>query len=124
LKGEKPWKQCIEDASSHYCHAVTLNKQQGSIMKLTENTIFITESMTGHLLGAAGAVEAIVCVKVIQNNVVPPTINTESIDPEVPSNTDLTLGKERTRPINIAMSNTFGFGGHNAIAVFSKIIQC
>ena len=87
-------------------------------------SISATKSMTGHLLGAAGAVEAIACVKAIQNNVVPPTINTESIDPEVPSNADLTLGKERPRPINIAMSNTFGFGGHNAIAVFSKIDQC
>lgn len=83
--------------------------------------ISATKSMTGHLLGAAGAVEAIACVKAIQDNVVPPTINTENIDPEVPSNADLTLEKERRRPINIAMSNTFGFGGHNAIAVFSKI---
>jgi 3-oxoacyl-[acyl-carrier-protein] synthase II len=60
-------------------------------------------------------------VKAIQNNIVPPTINTESVDPEVPSNADLTLGKERTRSISIAMSNSFGFGGHNATAVFSKI---
>lgn len=84
-------------------------------------SISATKSMTGHLLGAAGAVEAIACVKAIQNNIVPPTINTESVDPEVPSNADLTLGKERTRLINIAMSNSFGFGGHNATAVFSNI---
>jgi 3-oxoacyl-[acyl-carrier-protein] synthase II len=84
-------------------------------------SISATKSMTGHLLGAAGAVEAIACVKAIQNNIVPPTINTESVDPEVPSTADLTLGKERTRLINIAMSNSFGFGGHNATAVFSNI---
>ncbi len=84
-------------------------------------SISATRSMTGHLLGAAGAVEAIACVKAIQNNIVPPTINTESVDPEVPSTADLTLGKERTRLINIAMSNSFGFGGHNATVVFSNI---
>ncbi|HOI18098.1 MAG TPA: beta-ketoacyl-ACP synthase II [Geobacteraceae bacterium] len=84
-------------------------------------SISATKSMTGHLLGAAGAVEAIACVKAIQNNIVPPTINTESVDPEVPSTADLTLGKERTRLINIAMSNSFGFGGHNATVVFSNI---
>lgn len=88
---------------------------------LPKLSISATKSMTGHLLGAAGAVEAIVCVKAIEEGVVPPTINTTSVDPEVPAGTDLTLGKERVRPINIAMSNTFGFGGHNAIVVFKKV---
>jgi 3-oxoacyl-[acyl-carrier-protein] synthase II len=83
-------------------------------------SISATKSMTGHLLGAAGAVEAIACVKAIQDNVVPPTINTTTVDPEVPAGADLTLGKERARSINIAMSNTFGFGGHNAIVIFRK----
>jgi 3-oxoacyl-[acyl-carrier-protein] synthase II len=83
-------------------------------------SISATKSMTGHLLGAAGAVEAIACIKAIQDNAVPPTINTTTVDPEVPQGMDLTLGKERIRPVNIAMSNTFGFGGHNAIVVFKR----
>jgi 3-oxoacyl-[acyl-carrier-protein] synthase II len=83
-------------------------------------SISATKSMTGHLLGAAGALEAIVCIKAIQEGTVPPTISTTDIDPEVPEGTDLTLGKARHRTINVAMSNTFGFGGHNAIALFRK----
>ncbi|ATL46097.1 beta-ketoacyl-[acyl-carrier-protein] synthase II [Chitinophaga caeni] len=79
-----------------------------------------TKSMTGHLLGAAGAVEAIACIKAIQDDVVPPTINTTEVSPEVDPRANLTLGKAQSRTINIAMSNTFGFGGHNAIAVFKK----
>lgn len=87
---------------------------------LSRLSISATKSMTGHLLGAAGAVEAIACIKAIGDNAVPPTINTTSVDPEVPQGMDLTLGKERIRPVNVAMSNTFGFGGHNAIVVFRK----
>jgi len=83
-------------------------------------SISATKSMTGHLLGAAGAVEAIACVKAIQDNVVPPTINTTTVDPEAPAGVDLTLGKERARQVDVAMSNTFGFGGHNAIVVFKR----
>lgn len=76
--------------------------------------------MTGHLLGAAGAIEAIACVKAIEYNTIPPTINTATVDPDAPADADLTLGKEHSRPVAIAMSNTFGFGGHNAIVVFKK----
>lgn len=83
-------------------------------------SISATKSMTGHLLGAAGAVEAIACIKAIEDGVVPPTINTATVDPAVPAGVDLTLGQERVRSIDVAMSNTFGFGGHNAIAVFRK----
>lgn len=79
-----------------------------------------TKSMTGHLLGAAGAVEAIATVKAIQENIVPPTINTQNVDPDLPQGIDLTLGKRIEKTINYAMSNTFGFGGHNAIALFKK----
>lgn len=79
-----------------------------------------TKSMTGHLLGAAGAVEAIATVKAIQENIVPPTINTQNVDPDLPQRIDLTLGKRVEKTINYAMSNTFGFGGHNAIALFKK----
>ncbi|WP_143304609.1 beta-ketoacyl-ACP synthase II [Chitinophaga vietnamensis] len=79
-----------------------------------------TKSMTGHLLGAAGAIEAIACIKATQEDIVPPTINTKELGEGIPTNLNLTLGKAQQRPVNIAMSNTFGFGGHNAIVVFKK----
>ena len=77
-----------------------------------------TKSMTGHLLGAAGALAAIVCVKTIQEQVVPPTINTTSLDSELPPGIDLTLGSARRKKVDIAMNNAFGFGGHCASALF------
>ncbi|WP_291912786.1 beta-ketoacyl-ACP synthase II [Chitinophaga sp. CB10] len=82
--------------------------------------ISATKSMTGHLLGAAGAIEAIACIKATQEDIVPPTINTRELGEGIPTNLNLTLGKAQERPVNIAMSNTFGFGGHNAICVFKK----
>lgn len=82
--------------------------------------ISATKSMTGHLLGAAGAVEAIACIQAIRTGTVPPTANTAEVDPAIPQNLELTLGQPVEKPINVAMSNTFGFGGHNAIAVFKK----
>ena len=86
----------------------------------TENvSISSTKSMTGHLLGAAGAVEAIISIKAINEGIVPPTINTVNVDPTVPEGLKISLQSIR-KPINIAMSNTFGFGGHNAIALFKK----
>lgn len=80
-----------------------------------------TKSMTGHLLGAAGAVEAIFAVKAIQENIIPPTINTEEIDPELPSNINLVCKEAKEQSVNTAMSNTFGFGGHNSTVVFKAI---
>lgn len=82
--------------------------------------ISATKSMTGHLLGAAGAIEALACIMSIKEGVIPPTINTTTVDPSVPKGFDLTLGKSVKRDVNVAMSNTFGFGGHNAIVVFRK----
>jgi len=82
--------------------------------------ISATKSMTGHLLGAAGAVEGIACIHALQHDLIPPTINVEQLDPGVPEGFNLTLGKAVRRKVNIAMSNTFGFGGHNAIVVFKK----
>jgi len=82
--------------------------------------ISATKSMTGHLLGAAGAVEGIACVNALQNDLVPPTINVNQLDPGVPEGFNLTLGKAMKRKVDIAMSNTFGFGGHNAIVIFKK----
>lgn len=82
--------------------------------------ISATKSMTGHLLGAAGAIEAIACIKAIQNNVVPPTINSVDIEPEFKDIFNLTLHTAQEREINYAMSNTFGFGGHIATTIFKK----
>lgn len=78
--------------------------------------------MTGHLLGAAGAIEAIITIKAILENTVPPTINTDDVEPEWNNKFNLTLGKAQAREINYAMSNTFGFGGHIATVIFKKYI--
>ena len=80
-----------------------------------------TKSMTGHLLGAAGAIEAIASILAMQNSLVPPTINHGTVDENIDSSLNLTLNKAQEREVNVAMSNTFGFGGHNACVVFKKI---
>lgn len=81
-----------------------------------------TKSMTGHLLGAAGAMEALFCVLSVQNDIVPPTINfTEGdVDPEIDYNLNLTFNKAQKREVRAALSNTFGFGGHNACVIVKK----
>jgi len=80
-----------------------------------------TKSMTGHLLGAAGAIEAIATILAIKNDIVPPTINFTTPDPELDANLNFTFNKAQQRPIRAAISNTFGFGGHNTSAIFKKI---
>lgn len=85
--------------------------------------ISATKSMTGHLLGAAGAIEAIICIKAIGENTVPPTINTNDVEAPFKGKFNLTLGKAQVKEINYAMSNTFGFGGHIATTIFKKFIQ-
>ncbi len=82
--------------------------------------ISATKSMTGHLLGAAGAVEAIACIMAVRENIIPPTINSTDIDPGYKDVFNLTLGKAQQRTVNYAMSNTFGFGGHTASAIIRK----
>lgn len=84
-------------------------------------SISATKSMTGHLLGAAGAAEAILSVKAIQHGVIPPTINTETLDPAIPEDLHIVTKEAYEKEVNVAMSNTFGFGGHNAIVVFKKV---
>ncbi len=79
-----------------------------------------TKSMTGHLLGAAGAIESIAVIMSIKDGVVPPTINLDTIDPEIDPKINLTPNKAQERKINVGMSNTFGFGGHNTSAIFRK----
>ncbi len=80
-----------------------------------------TKSMTGHLLGGAGAVEAIATILAMANNIVPPTINLFNLDPEIDPKLNLTPNKYQEREIRTAISNTFGFGGHNACLAFKKI---
>jgi 3-oxoacyl-[acyl-carrier-protein] synthase II len=79
-----------------------------------------TKSMTGHLLGAAGAVEAVAGVLAMQNNFIPPTINHEHVDPEIDSKLNLTLNSPQERKVDAFLSNTFGFGGHNASVVVKR----
>ena len=80
-----------------------------------------TKSMTGHLLGAAGAVEALACIFALTHGVVPPTINCENRDPEIDEKLNLTLNVAQKRDVKCALSNTFGFGGHNSTVIFRKL---
>ncbi len=82
--------------------------------------ISATKSMTGHLLGAAGAIEAIATVKAVNHGIIPPTINVENVDPEIDTKIDLTIGQKKEKDIHYALSNTFGFGGHNASLIIKK----
>ena len=79
-----------------------------------------TKSMTGHCLGAAGVIEAIACIMAVQNDIVPPTINHFTDDPELDPKLNFTFGTAQKRVVNAALSNTFGFGGHNACVIFKK----
>ena len=76
--------------------------------------------MTGHLLGAAGAIEIIACILAIQNKFVPPTINHFTDDPAIDNKINLTFNEAQEKDIKIALTNTFGFGGHNSSAIFRR----
>ncbi len=93
--------------------------------KVEQVSISSTKSMTGHMLGAAGAMEALVCVLSTVNDIVPPTINHEEgdIDEQFPEQLDFTFNQARHRVVNYALSNSFGFGGHNATLIFKKWIH-
>jgi 3-oxoacyl-[acyl-carrier-protein] synthase II len=80
-----------------------------------------TKSMTGHLLGAAGAIEAIISLLSIRDQIIPPTINTEVLDPAIPKNLNIVLKESINHKVKVAMSNTFGFGGHNGIVIFRSV---
>ena len=84
-------------------------------------TISSTKSMTGHLLGATAAIEALACVFAITKGIIPPTINVDQVDPAIDPKLNLTLGTAQKREVKVAMSNTFGFGGHNSTIVFRKL---
>ncbi|HAY3536492.1 beta-ketoacyl-ACP synthase II [Elizabethkingia anophelis] len=116
-----------------YLNVHATSTPQGDISELKaaervfgrENKLNIsaTKSMTGHLLGAAGAVEAITCIKAVSENIIPPTINTLEPDPEYKDIFDFTLGKKKSKEVNYAMNNTFGFGGHIATSIFKKYTE-
>jgi 3-oxoacyl-[acyl-carrier-protein] synthase II len=76
--------------------------------------------MTGHLLGAAGAIEAMACILAVKNDIVPPTINHFTDDPEFDTRLNFTFNKAQKRTVRAALSNTFGFGGHNASVIVKK----
>jgi 3-oxoacyl-[acyl-carrier-protein] synthase II len=84
-----------------------------------------TKSMTGHMLGAAGAIESMACILAVQNDIVPPTINHApgDDDPEIDYNLNFTFNKAEKREVRAALSNTFGFGGHNACIIVKKFIK-
>lgn len=84
-------------------------------------SISSTKSVTGHLLGAAGAIESIACLKAMQDNLVPPTMNLFNLDEKIDSRIDVTPNKAKSKKINIAMNNNFGFGGHNCSLIFKKV---
>jgi 3-oxoacyl-[acyl-carrier-protein] synthase II len=80
-----------------------------------------TKSMTGHLLGGAGAIESIACLLAINKGIIPPTINHFTDDSEIDPKLNLTFNKAQQREVKVALSNTFGFGGHNASVIFKKV---
>jgi 3-oxoacyl-[acyl-carrier-protein] synthase II len=84
--------------------------------------ISATKSMTGHLLGAAGAVEGIISVLSVKHNIIPGTINTVNIDEHIPANLNIVIGKSIQRTVNYSLNNTFGFGGHTASSIFKKAV--
>jgi 3-oxoacyl-[acyl-carrier-protein] synthase II len=79
-----------------------------------------TKSMTGHLLGAAGAIEAIACILAVKHDIVPPTINHFTDDPEIDNRLNFTFNTPQKRTVDVALSNTFGFGGHNTSVIVRK----
>ena len=83
--------------------------------------ISATKSMTGHLLGAAGAIESVISVLAIKDNIIPATINTEILDEKIPAGPNIILGKSVRQPVNVVLNNTFGFGGHVASSIFKKL---
>ncbi|HAY3506670.1 beta-ketoacyl-ACP synthase II [Elizabethkingia anophelis] len=123
----------IQPHDIDYLNVHATSTPQGDISELKaaervfgrENKLNIsaTKSMTGHLLGAAGAVEAITCIKAVSENIIPPTINTLEPEPEYKDIFDFTLGKKKSKEVNYAMNNTFGFGGHIATSIFKKYAE-
>ena len=133
----KVMQNCIKDAKIDFSEVDTVNMHgtstplgdvaEAKALKdvfgdhLYKMNINSTKSMTGHLLGAAGAVEAISSILSINNGIVPPTINHQNVDENIDSKINFTFNQSQKRNITFAMSNTFGFGGHNACVLFKKL---
>lgn len=101
-----------------------LSEMEAISLHMTDNSnvhISSTKSMTGHLLGAAGAIEALFCILSIQDKIIPPTINTKNVDTKISRSSDIVLDKSLRKDVKVALSNSFGFGGHNATVVFREI---
>jgi len=113
-----------------YINAHTTSTPQGDLSELKaiekifganpNANISATKSMTGHLLGAAGAIEAIVCIKAVKENIIPPTISSINIETDFADKFDFTLGIAKRKTVTYALNNTFGFGGHIASSIFKK----
>ena len=133
----KVMENCLKDAEINATEVDIINMhgtstplgdiaESNAIVKVFEDhaykmNINSTKSMTGHLLGAAGAIEAIASIMSIKHSVVPPTINHTTPDEDIDQKINFTFGKSQKRTVNIALSNTFGFGGHNACVLFKKL---
>ncbi len=122
----------IEPTDVDYINAHGTSTQLGDLAEIKaiealfgehayELNISSTKSMTGHLLGGTAAVEALACIMALTRGVIPPTINVENLDPAIDPRLNLTIGKAQRREVKCALSNTFGFGGHNSSIVFRKI---
>ncbi len=119
----KAMSLALEEAKINTSELDYLNLHATSTPFGKSNNLWVssTKSMTGHLLGAAGAIEAIIAIKSINNNVIPATINIENLDPEIPEGVNIVVNQPLEKSVNTAMSNAFGFGGHNSSIVFKKI---
>ena len=135
----KVMKNCLDDADLDHDEIDLINMhgtstslgdvaESKAVMNVFQDhtynlNINSTKSMTGHLLGAAGAIESISCILAMKHSIVPPTINHFNDDDNIDSKLNFTFSSPQKREVNIAMSNTFGFGGHNACIIFKKIDQ-
>jgi len=102
-----------------------ISEMKGVESLFGDQQVFIsaTKSMTGHLLGAAGAIESIISILSVKNNIIPGTINTEEIDEKIPANLNIVIGKSLQKTVNYSLNNTFGFGGHTASSIFKKFTR-
>ena len=137
LGAVKVMENCLKDAEINTEEVDIINMhgtstplgdvaESNAIVKVFKNHVYkmninSTKSMTGHLLGAAGAIEAIASIMAIKHGIVPPTINHKTPDEDIDQKINFTFGKAQKRSVNIALSNTFGFGGHNACVLFKKL---
>ena len=133
----KVMKNCLKDANLKPSDVDTINMHGTStpLGDIAESNAIIevfkehayamninsTKSMTGHLLGAAGAIEAIASIMAIKHSIIPPTINHQTFDENIDPKINFTFGKAQKRNVDVALSNTFGFGGHNACVLFKKM---